>query len=964
MTKITFCGFLTAFIALVAPSANAIEINVTEPGTFKDLIIDSEGDLSTLVVKGTLNADDVAYLTGASGKIREVKNLDLSDMKLEISETTPYRHVTISSEAGGGEFAYCYYSETPRVESKTTTGGLGLPILTWYIYGPEMTGLLANTNFKKVTLPVSLTSVPDYMFLEASLEEVACPPRATSVGRMAFKECPLRSIELPKSVKTIGENSFFRTQLTTLELPESLESIGLFAFSQTPLTSVRLPESCATLEAGSFHYCQSLSAINLENVKEIGDEAFSYDKSLKILDLLNVEKIGDEAFYNCILNEVNFSGKLRWIGNMAFWKYRDTGSNWKILNHPEGIESIGNSAFSGCDFTKVSLPSSIEYIGEDAFNWTPWSNSLASTAIGGVVYLGDIAYMSVNRPETVIFREGTKSVSPNFSFANTKEFTLPNSCKSIYGKDFSLIEKADLGKGLKIIGKKCLCDAKKLTGVDIPETVEIIEAGAFAWCGLTSITLPAGLKRIEGDPECPGAFEWTNDLTSLTLPEGLEYLGNGSFYGESLATLRYNCRNMEVEGYTFTPSNGVTHPNVFGRALEKIVIGKEVERIPDGLFSTTASRLEFEESNVPLEIGDFGLNGGGETLVKGSIDRVTKIGQEGLSYLKFPEGTVLEFPNLKSLGESALYFLSGIRSITLGIGVEHIGLSAISRTDGIEVLKYDIPSLKFEEVAPFFNGICDGEIDTIIIGKNVMDVPNRVFEDAQLKKLIFEPRETTRAASLRIGNRVFGYNAAFSSVEFPSDLTYIGDSAFGTCQNLSSVFIHSKAVPEIAENAFRKEATVYVPASDEKAYKAALPDNKVEPYSIESFAFNKKRLTLLEGDSEILLLSIRPAECREMEIKFVSSDPEVADIDETGKVTALSIGQTVISAYFIFDPDFRTECTVDVTDLSSIGQLGDEQDTQITQYYDTEGRKVIEPSSPGVYVGRRTDGTSSKIIIR
>lgn len=967
MKKFTLFGLVTTFLSIATPTASAIEINVTEPGTFKDLIIDSEGDLSTLVIKGTLNADDVAYLTGASGRINEVKDLDISDMKLEISETKPYRRVTISAEAGGGEFAYCFYSETPRVESKTTTGGLGLPILTWYIYGPEMTGLLADTKFKKVTLPRSLTSVPDYMFLNSSLEEVVCPPEATSVGRMAFRFSQLKSIELPKSVKTIGESAFTWTQLTILDLPESLESIGVSAFAQTPLTSVRLPESCTTLEASSFECCDNLSEINLNNVKEIGAQAFQYGKSLKTIDLGNVEIIGDKAFEYCCLNEVIFSSKLKSIGNFAFHQLMEKKSNWTTLNLPEGVERIGNSAFMDCNFTQVTLPSSIEYIGEDAFKRTPWGDSLAYKGIGGVVYLGDIAYMSVNRPETITFRDGTKSVSPNFSFAYTTEFTLPNSCKSVYGKDFSLIEKADLGKGLKVIGEKCFLDAKKLTGIEIPETVEIIEAGAFAWCGLTSVTLPEGLKRIESKQDCPGAFEWTNDLTSLTLPEGLEFLGDGSFFGESLATLRYNCKDLVLEGYHYTPLNGVSSPNVFGYSLEKIIIGPAVEKIPNGFGCRCASRLEFEESDTPLEIGDFGIEGTGETLVKGSIDRITKIGMDGLTGLKFPEGTELDFPNLVSLGKSALSRLSGVRSITLSSGIEYVGRNALNQINGLEVLKYEIPSLKFDEFDNSDDGIVFGGVDSkIIIGNDVVDIPDFCFKNAQFNTLIFEPREITRAGTLSIGREAFGYSATFSTVEFPNDLVYIGESAFGYCRNLSTVFFHSKVAPEIGENAIKKEATVYVPAAGEQAYKQALPNNTVKSYSVDSFTLNKKELTLLTGMSETLMLSIQPEECRGMEMVWDSSDPDVATVDQNGKIIALGLGQTVISASLVFDKEIKAECKVTVTNtLSDIENIDNgEEGDPIIEYYSLDGSKMSLPVSAGVYIGRRTNGTTTKVIIR
>ena len=79
----------------------------------------------------------------------------------------------------------------------------------------------------------------------------------------------------------------------------------------------------------------------------------------------------------------------------------------------------------------------------------------------------------------------------------------------------------------KGIGKYAFLECTELTSVTIPNSVEYINEGAFFWCtGLTSITIPNGVTSI-GE----AAFAGCVNLKSLSIPSSLTYLGKRAFEG-------------------------------------------------------------------------------------------------------------------------------------------------------------------------------------------------------------------------------------------------------------------------------------------------------------------------------------------------------------------------------------------------------------------------------------------------
>ena len=97
---------------------------------------------------------------------------------------------------------------------------------------------------------------------------------------------------------------------------------------------------------------------------------------------------------------------------------------------------------------------------------------------------------------------------------------MPPSVRTIHQGAFcycSRLKKAALNEGLEVLGTD-----EYLEDIDC-------EKGVFRRTALKSVELPSTLRRIEF-----GAFCSCEDLKDVTLPDGLEYIGNAAFADSEL----------------------------------------------------------------------------------------------------------------------------------------------------------------------------------------------------------------------------------------------------------------------------------------------------------------------------------------------------------------------------------------------------------------------------------------------
>ena len=349
-----------------------------------------------------------------------------------------------------------------------------------------------STNVENLILPNTLITIGEEMFYQSKLKTVVIPANATTIGNSAFEQCAsLISIDIPANVETIGTAAFKGcSSLTTVtfEKESQLKTIGGDSYS-----------------SGAFSDCTALTSIKIPaSVKTIEEAAFKGCSSLATvtfekgsqLKTIGGDSYSSGAFSDCTaLTSIEIPASVETIEAAAF---RGCSKLATVTFEKASQLKTISTAFSSCPIISIEIPASVETIEAAAFKGC---SSLA----------------------TVTFEKGSqlKTISGDYSTGST----------SNYSGVFS--------------------DCTALKSIEIPASVETIEAAAFKGCSsLTTVTFEkeSQLKIIGGGYGYSysgtfyyyGAFSDCTALKSIEIPASVETIEVVAFKGcSSLITVTF-----------------------------------------------------------------------------------------------------------------------------------------------------------------------------------------------------------------------------------------------------------------------------------------------------------------------------------------------------------------------------------------------------------------------------------------
>ena len=272
---------------------------------------------------------------------------------------------------------------------------------------------------------------------------------------------------------------------------------------------------------------------NIESLKITGvlndvDFLFIYRMMPKLKDLdiaeVNITTLPKRAFYKSTnVKNIILPNTLITIGEEVFYQ-----SKLKSILIPAHVTTIDTSAFSDCTaLTSVEIPASVETIEAAAFrncssllSVTFEKGSLLKTIGGqGLLNYDTESYGAFSYCTALTFIEIPASVE-------TIEASAFGGCSSLSSIIF------EDGALLKTIGGNAFRACKKLIAIEIPANVEIIEDAAFRGCSFLSIvTFKKGshLKAIGGGKTIDGAFSYCTALTTIEIPASVETIEKAAF---------------------------------------------------------------------------------------------------------------------------------------------------------------------------------------------------------------------------------------------------------------------------------------------------------------------------------------------------------------------------------------------------------------------------------------------------
>lgn len=151
-----------------------------------------------------------------------------------------------------------------------------------------------------------------------------------------------------------------------------------------------------------------------------------------------------------------------------------------------------------------------------------------------------------------------------------------------------------------------------------------------------------------------------------------------------------------------------------------------------------------------------------------------------------------------------------------------------------------------------------------------------------------------------IGNYAFAKMYNLSKVTLAEGVDSIGDYTFWDCSYLKSIEIPD-SVKEIGEHAFQNANRVKFRCnSDSYASKYAKEHDigceYLDAVSATGISLNTSKLTVSRGKTSKLTATLTPSNVTDKTVRWVSSEPNIARVSDTGQVTGISGGKATVTA--------------------------------------------------------------------
>lgn len=636
-------------------------------------------------------------------------------------------------------------------------------------------------SFERVVIPdtyngLRVTAVSDGLFTgDENLKEVVLPESIDEIGNDAFAGCVnLQSVTIPDSIRTIGDGAFSGcSSLTSADLGGMLETLGARAFEGcTSLQSVEFGENLAAVGEFAFDGCSSLVSAYLPNsVSSLGTGAFRNNTSLQYVNIPSgISSISRIAFQNC--------------------------SSLRRVTIPSGISSIGESAFSCCtSMSSLTIEGNVSVFGNSAFYRCEGLSSIYynSSASGSYDIYSYVFYNAGRNTAGLTLQLGSSAVVPAGLFDAPSESVLPYITSIVISDGAQQVNYTMLEHGFP-----------SLRSVSIPSSVTTlsedfivacssarVEDGGVYYLGRFAVGLSGSQSHISLRDDTvaimQGAFENGGSITSLTVPDSVEYISRDVLSG---------CTSLQTLSLPYLGSSSSDSSNAYlGYLFDATSYSGNSSYVPSSLASVTV-RAGY--------VGDYAFSGLTylrEVVLPQNMTYVSAHLFDGCTYLSeiaIPSG-------VSSIGDYAFNGCSSLGDITIPQSVTGIGQHAFSGCRA-EIVWEGTPQIS--NIGSYaFAGYLGSSLS---IPSSVTSISRNAVNGCNNLNTLTIPFVGSGSGSYSHFGYIFGASSYSSNSSYvPSSLTTvvitggseIGDYAFYNCRNITRIVIPS-TVYSIGSNAF------------------------------------------------------------------------------------------------------------------------------------------------------------------
>ena len=447
-------------------------------------------------------------------------------------------------------------------------------------------------------------------------------------------------------------------------------------------------------------------------------------------------------------------------------------------------------------------------------NEAPWSDQEIRSAVidNGVTSISVCAFSRCHYLTSVTIPNSVTSIGDSaFVYCSSlTSVTIPNSVTSIGDSAFvycSSLTSVTIPDSVTSIGASAFSNCTSLTSVTIPNSVMSISEHAFHGCkSLTSVTIPDGVTSIGAY-----AFEECTSLTSVTIPDSVTSIGDSAFYlCSSLMSVTIPNSVMSISEHAFYLCDSLTGiwvsegNNNYSSDASGVLFDKGMTAMiqcPGG-FSGAYT--------IPGNVTSIGESAFASCELLTSVtipNSVTSIGDCAFQYCASLTSVTIP-DSVTSIGEDAFYWCSSLTSVTIPDSVTSIGggafryctsLTGIWVAEGNNHYSSDASGVLFDKGMTALIQCPSCYSGAYTIPDNVTSIGESAFDSCELLTSVTIPDGVTS-----IGKGAFSGCDSLTSITIPDGVEIIDDSTFYYCRSLSSIAIPT-SVTKVGGYAFGQD---------------------------------------------------------------------------------------------------------------------------------------------------------------